>query len=364
MQTMNGFLSYYNQIDICLIIKRRIYMDNFENENKPNENSGYGWKEDSPPASKQRDFFRVLIAIVGVALIVSGVFGLLGTAVEVSVTVEESAVANVQDVMVATSNSTLISPPSPLSPDGTVLTTRIPLAFLGIDEISIKAAAAEVMIYGHNSDYLYVTIEMYNDIQYEVIHSGSSVIIDNDDNLSSVFGRSLGRNNLDRIFITVPYSYRGSLATKFAAGRAELFGISGDSISIEMAAGDFMLHDISYDRFHLEMAAGSLKGDNISANNLDILMTAGTVSLSGDLGDTNCKTAAGSISLSYNAMPGSINIEAAAGSADIFLPEDSRFRLIDSSVMGSIASDFQSHADAESVISINMAMGQATIRRK
>jgi DUF4097 and DUF4098 domain-containing protein YvlB len=240
-----------------------------------------------------------------------------------------------------------------------VLESQINLADFGIDTISISAAVADVFIWGHDSDELDISIEMHGDVTYDVTFSGNLVTISNDDR----FSINLGRRISDQLFIKVPHSYKGDLTIQLAAGTADVSGVEGNRLNIEMTAGEFTLNDVNYNKFRLDLAAGSFDGYNISAD-IDINMTAGEVNLSGDLGNTTYKAAAGSVSLDYNKMPSSINVDAAVGSVDIFLPANSRFRLRNESIMGSTSNDFESFPDTANVISINMAMGQTNIHKK
>lgn len=348
--------------------------------NGPHEDSGYGWRKSELSAHKRQDVLkRILIAAAGMLLIATGIFGVLGTIFGVSVTRPVEVPLTIQEISATVNHpsSSLFPqlPPESLEPPshasfpqqrfhnmngGTVLESQICLADMEINEISISATAAEIIIYSHDSDNLDISIEMHNDTSYDVSFVGLSVVIGNDDK----FGKALGKNKVDQLLIRVPYSYDGSFIIKLAAGRADVSDLSGRFLNIETAAGDFILRDISYDHFQIDMAAGVLAGHNISAKDVLINMTAGTASLAGNLGTTRCKATAGSVVLDYNTMPESINIEATAGAADIFLPKDSKFRLKHSSVMGSISSDFESYTDAASEISINMAMGQANIHMK
>ena len=355
-------------------------MDNSNNEQQ--ENTGYGWRENGPPPPKSKGSgSKILFAVAGVLLIVGGVFGLAIAAIipfmAVSVvspivqSVVSPVVQSVSDTVTITAQEIVTASNSPFitqrfqnANGATVLESQVPLAEFNTNRISISAAAADVIIWGHDADTLDITIEMYNDITYDVTFAGGSVIIDNDDIFRKNLGKSLSKVKADKLLIKVPNSYTGDLSIELAAGKADVSGISGDRLTIEMAAGDFTIANLGYNTFRLEMAAGSLEGDNISADNLNINMTAGTVILSGDLGTTNCSAAAGSVSLDYNSMPSSIKIDAAAGSADIFLPADSQFRLRNSSVMGGLSNDFAIYPDSANEISIGMAMGQVKIHKK
>jgi hypothetical protein len=357
-------------------VKGDFKMDDYENKsNETQENANYGWKKTSPPA-KQGAGKKIFYAVIGVLLICAGIYGLMSTIMSVSVvtvpvvTVHESLVINEDEAAVAvieafTGFDDAFTKQVFITTDGnTVLESQVPLSDLRVNNISISAAAAEVTINSHNSDSLDISIEMRGDVSYDVSIAGSTVVISYDGRFGRGFGNIFGNNEIDKLHIKVPQSYAGNFDIEFAAGRADVSEIRGNTLDIVMAAGEFNLHDISFDDFELEMAAGSLTGNNIAAADINIEMAAGVVSLIGDLGTTNCEAAAGSIVLDYFKMPDSITIDAVAGSADIFLPADSRFRLNNTSIIGGISNAFGSDTNASSEITISMAMGQAVIHKK
>jgi len=341
-------------------------MDNSNNPNESNseQHEKYGWQDESEPQpnkpqpeKRRGSGTRILPLIIGVLLIGAGVLSLISivaapmffvhrTSVSVPITIDVPV--EVQAYMPFSVNG------------GTSIESQIDLNELNATEISVSAAVAEIFITAHDAEELDIRIEMYNDVKYSVSTSGSRVIIDNDNRLAS----RVGRSSTDKLFINVPRSYNGNLTVRLAAGRADISGVSGDNIKIEMAAGDFTLADIEYNVLRLEMAAGSLKGRNISAERLDLNASAGVIDLAGDLGVTDSAFAAASLTLDYNAVPSSINLESAVGSANIFLPSDAEFNLRTLAVMGRVTNDFTTRVDSANVISINMALGQASIRKK
>lgn len=141
--------------------------------------------------------------------------------------------------------------------------------------------------------------------------------------------------------VTVPAGYAGRLQAESVSGDIELADHDGyAALILATTSGNVRAGAVRAGEFRLRTTSGDLRAEAVRARSADLASVSGNLEVRGLTGDTRAHSTSGEVSLGYEEVPRSIDIDSTSGDVTLLLPGGAEFRLDARSTSGELSCGF------------------------
>lgn len=116
---------------------------------------------------------------------------------------------------------------------------------------------------------------------------------------------------------------------------------TGKQLKVDMSSADLTLREVSIDRVEVKSASGTTTAENCTMEELELDTSSGGLQYTGRLGKLDVDGASANVTARLLNVPESVELEAASGGMELYLPEDAGFTAKLDTMSGEFLSDFE-----------------------
>lgn len=116
---------------------------------------------------------------------------------------------------------------------------------------------------------------------------------------------------------------------------------TANRLKVDMSSADLTLRDVSIDRVEVKSASGTTTAENCTVEELELDTSSGGLQYTGRLGKLDVDGASANVTARLLNVPESVELEAASGGMELYLPGDAGFTARLDTMSGKFLSDFE-----------------------